>query len=80
MDATIRDLDEHAFRALRARAVAEGRNVEDLLNEAMRAYLSRVKVTGRRSSLRDLKPEPFPDGNEQLSQEIDLLVYGDRHQ
>ena len=80
MDATIRDLDENAFRALRARAVAEGRNVEDLLNEAMRAYLSRVRVTERRSSLRDLNPEPFPDGNEQLSQEIDVLDYGDRQQ
>ena len=26
--------------------------------------------------LRDLAPEPYPDGNERLSSEIDTIVYG----
>ena len=80
MDTTIRNLDENAYRALRARAVMQGRNVGDLLNEAMRAYLARVSVNRGRSTLRALKPEPFPEGNEHLSQEIDTIVYGDRQQ
>jgi hypothetical protein len=80
MDTTIRNLDEHVYREFRARAVLQGRNVGELLNEAMQAYLVRVAVTQGRSTLRALKPEPFPDGNELLSQEIDSIIYGDRQQ
>ena len=42
MDTTIRNLDEHTYRALRAHAVIQGRNVGDVLNEAIRGYLARV--------------------------------------
>lgn len=67
MDTTIRNLDEQAYRRLRARAVLEGRTVGDLLNEAMQAYLVRTEGRHRRgSSLRDLQPEPFPEGNEEF--------------
>jgi hypothetical protein len=76
MDTTVRNLDEQAYRALRARAVLEGRTVGDLMNEAIRAYLARVEIRHRKSSLRLWKPEPFPEGNEHLSSEIDALVYG----
>jgi plasmid stability protein len=78
MDTTIRNLDEQAYRAIRVRAVMWGRNVGDLINEAMRAYLARIPVAQPASSLRALEPEPFPEGNERLSQEIDAIVYGDR--
>ncbi len=77
MDTTVRNLDEQAYRALRARAVLEGRTVGDLINEAIRAYLARVEVRHGKSSLRRLKPEPFPEGNEHLSSEIDAVVYGE---
>lgn len=77
METTIRDLDEQAYSALREQAVMQGRNVGDLVNEAVRAYLARVAVRQRRSSLRDLKPESFPPGNERLSEEIDDIVYGE---
>jgi plasmid stability protein len=76
MDATIHNLDEHAYNALRRRALLQGRTVEDLLNEAMRAYLSRVAVQQGSSTLRLLEPEMFPEGNQRLSQEIDSIVYG----
>ena len=56
----------------------QGRNIGDLLSEAMLAYLARVSVSRGRSTLRALAPEPFPDGNEGLSREIDAIVYGDR--
>jgi plasmid stability protein len=78
MDTTIRNLDEEAYRALLARAVMQGRNVGDLFNEAIRAYLARTPLTKGHSSLRDLKPEAYPEGNERLSEEIDAIVYGDR--
>lgn len=80
MDTTIRNLDEHTYRALRAHAVIQGRNVGDVLNEAIRGYLARVTETQRSSTLRALQPEPFPEGNENLSREIDAIVYGIRQQ
>jgi hypothetical protein len=76
MDGTLGNLDENAYRALSERAGAEGRAVSDLFNEAIRAYLARVVVQQRKTSLRDLEPEPFPEGNERLSMEIDAVVYG----
>lgn len=77
MDTTIRNLDENAYRALRARAVMEGRTVGALITEAIRSYLGRPP--GRRtSSLRLLRPEAYPPGNERLSMEIDEIVYGNQ--
>jgi plasmid stability protein len=78
MDTTIRNLDDQAYRALRARAVLERRTVGDLMNEAIRGYLARVPARQRTSTLRVLRPERYPEGNERLSTEIDMLVYGDR--
>jgi plasmid stability protein len=76
MDTTVRNLDEQAYRAVRARAVLEGRTVGDVISEAIREYLTRTKTVEKRGSLRALKPEPFPEGNERLSSEIDPIVYG----
>jgi plasmid stability protein len=42
MDTTVRNLDEQAYRELRARAVLEGRTVGDLITEAIRSYLVRA--------------------------------------
>jgi plasmid stability protein len=78
MDSTIRNLDKAVYRAMRARAVSQGRNVGELLNEAMRAYLARFEAGKRHSTLRALMPEMFPEGNERLSEEIDAIVYGGR--
>ena len=41
MDTTIRNLDDQAYKALRARAVLEGRTVGEVINEAIRGYLAR---------------------------------------
>ena len=78
MDTTVRNLDEQTYRALRSRAVLEGRTVGDLINEAIRGYLARVAVRQHTRSLRALNPEPYPEGNERLSTEIDAVVYGER--
>ena len=73
----MRNLDEKAYRKLRARAVLEGRPVGELISEAIREYLLRRSRKKRRTaSLRSLQPEPYPAGNERLSSEIDAVVYG----
>jgi plasmid stability protein len=76
METTVRNLDEQAYRALRARAVLEGRTVGELITEAIRGYLVRATNVEKRGSLRALKPELFPEGNERLSSTIDSIVYG----
>ena len=69
MDTTVR-LDEQAYTALRARAAREGCTVDELINEAIRSYLGRSAVKRGTASLRALRPEPYPEGNERLSSEI----------
>ena len=76
MDTTIRNLDEAAYRELKARAALTGRTIGALRNEAIRCYLARPGAPARRGSLGDLRPEPYPDGNERLSEQIDDIVYG----
>jgi plasmid stability protein len=76
MDTTVRNLDPNAYRALRARAVMEGRTIGEMISEAIRAYLARGEEKRGGGTLRALRPEPFPAGNEGLSLEIDGIVYG----
>jgi plasmid stability protein len=76
VDTTIRNLDEVAYRQLRARAVLAGRTVGDLVNEAIRAYLARPERSAQASSLADIVPEDYGKGQERLSEEIDAVVYG----
>ena len=76
MDTTIRNLDREAYRALKARAARSGRTIGETINEAIRFYLAVPSPYDRRGSLVDLRPEPYPPGNERLSEEIDRYVYG----
>lgn len=76
MNRTIRNLDDDVYRHLKARAALRGTTVGELVNEALRAWLRLPDGTRRRRSLADLRPEPYPDGNEHLSEEIDGVVYG----
>lgn len=77
VDSTIRNLDEDLYRKLRARARQTGMTVGEAVNIAMRSYLARPEVA-KTGSLTKLVPEPFPHGNERLSEEIDAVVYGPR--
>lgn len=76
MDTTIRNLDEALYRRLKARAALEGLTIGELVNAAIRAYFARPDPLSRNSSLRDLAPQDYPEGNERLSEEIDSVVYG----
>ena len=76
MDTTIRNLDEEAYKELKAKAALTGKTIGDVLNEAIRAYLARPNLLTKRGSLRDITPENYPKGNERLSEKIDTIVYG----
>ena len=76
MDTTIRNLEERAYRALKARAAAEGKTIGAAASEAMLAYSGWPWNVPKTGSLRDLRPRPFGKGNERLSEEIDQVVYG----
>jgi plasmid stability protein len=76
VDTTIRNIDPGAYRALKARAALSGQTIGEAFNEAVRAYLGRPAPPGKSASLRALAPEPYPEGNERLSEEIDRVVYG----
>jgi plasmid stability protein len=82
MDTTIRNIDEQAFRALKARAALEGKTVGEALNEAIRTWLAASGPLTSTASLRDLRPERWGSGSERLSEEINKIVYRgrtDRH-
>jgi hypothetical protein len=76
MDTTIRNIDETVYRALKAKAALTGKTIGEVVNEAIRAYLARPDAHAKRGSLRELRPENYPKGNERLSEKIDTVVYG----
>jgi plasmid stability protein len=76
MDTTIRNLDERAYRELKARAALSGKTIGELVTEAIRGYLARPTVLTEHGSLCDLTPEAYPKGNERLSEQVDAIVDG----
>jgi hypothetical protein len=75
MDTTIRNLDEAAYRELKARAAVEGKTIGQAVNDAIKAYLATPDPRRKRRSLRGWKPESYPPGNERLSMEVND-IYG----
>ena len=75
MDTTIRNLDEVAYRALKAKAALTGKSIGELVNEAIRTYLARPDAYAKRGSLADLRPEDYPEENERLSEQVNAVVY-----
>ena len=76
MDTTIRNLDPRAYRSLKARAAVDSQTIGEAINAAIRTYLARPEPAPKHGSLRDFRPEPYPDGNERLSEQVDTIVYG----
>ncbi len=76
MDTTIRNLDEALYRRAKARAALQGEPIGHVVNEALRAWLAAPRRGGGTRSLAEWKPVKFPEGSENLSQEIDSTVYG----
>jgi len=76
MDTTIRNLDESAYRALKARAALTGKTIGETLNAAISTYLASTGPFPKSGSLGDLRPTTYPTGNEGLSEDVDAVVYG----
>lgn len=74
MDKTIRNLDGRVYRALKARAAAEGKTMGEAVSEAILGYLARPAAGA--ASLADLVPQDLGPGTETLSENLDALVYG----
>lgn len=79
MDTTIRNLDENAYRALKARAALESRPIGELVSDAITLYLSRPAPFEKTGTLRDWKPQSFPGLEQNLSDKIDDILYGNPH-
>lgn len=75
MNTTIRNLDPVIYRRAKAVAALQGKTIGQIVNEALEAYVT-TRSLARDRSLAELEPEPFPPGNERLSEEIDAIVYG----
>ncbi|MGH7587489.1 MAG: hypothetical protein ACRELU_02745, partial [Gemmatimonadota bacterium] len=73
MDTTIRNLDEAAYRELKARAAVAGKTIGQAMHAAIRAYLATPDPRRKRRSLRDWTPESYPPGNERLSMEVNEI-------
>lgn len=56
IDTTIRNIDDTAYRAIKARAALEGRSIGELVTDAIQIYLCRPAPHERDRSLRDWKP------------------------
>lgn len=72
---SIRDVDVGLFRDFKAKAVKEGLNVGKALNMAMNQWLMQNKY---RNNFLKLKPVDLGKGTENLSQDIDKILYGKR--
>ncbi len=83
MDRTIRNLDEDLYRSMKAQAALSGKPLGELVNEALSIYLAFKRPTAfafpeskKTMRILDIKPVDFPPGNENLSREIDEVLYG----
>jgi hypothetical protein len=77
MDTFIRNLDASTYRAARARAALEGRDVGEVVTTALREYLARTTSTEDGSHLLDKPVAEQPaaaDGNH-TGTHIDEIVF-----
>lgn len=65
------------FRKFKTEAVRQGVSLGKALTGAMKLWLDKHRKTGKRGSLRQLKPVDWGKGTERSSMEIDEILYGD---
>lgn len=73
MDALIHNLDESAYRAIRARAALEGRTIGEAVTDALRAYLART--TGAQSPSDLLDPSKTTAHDTRNGARVDEIVF-----
>lgn len=76
MDVTIRNLDERVYRAIKAQAAAERTTIAKVIEQT---FKGRPKTTkrGRWGAFGNMPSWDFGPGNENLSERIDEILYGD---
>ncbi len=77
VDKTIRNLDEHAYRRLKAHAALHDLTVGEAINQAIEVYLSQAIKFEKTGSFADLPSADFGPGNEDLSERVDEILYGE---
>jgi hypothetical protein len=70
---TIKGVNDEVFREFKAESVREGLNVGSALTLAMKIWLDKAKKP--KLNFLDLKPWSWGKGTENLSQEIDKVLY-----
>lgn len=75
MDVTIRNVDDEAYRRLKAQAALEDRTMGEVLTDAIEVYLE-GEPAGGSGSLADLEPVDLGPGSEDLSTEHDEALHG----
>jgi len=73
MQLSVRDVDENVFRAFKAKAVEENLPVGRAVSLALKHWLDESK---KKKSFLELKPWNWGKGTEQLSSQIDEVLYG----
>ncbi|HXE31171.1 MAG TPA: hypothetical protein VN515_05165 [Terriglobales bacterium] len=77
MDTTIRNLDPVLYRRARARAATEGKTVGAVINEALRQHLRPQSRTDAKPHWWDVPVENWGPGTENLSNEVEDILYGE---
>lgn len=76
MDVTIRNINEQKYKMLKARAALSGKNIGELISEAISLLLSMPDIQPKNNSFQDLISFDFGKQNKQLSSEVDKIIYG----
>ena len=74
---TVKDVDENIFRELKAQAAQEGISVGKALSFAVKVWLSELQKP--RLSLSSWKTFKGGKDTRYLSEQVDDIVYGERH-
>ena len=72
---TVRDVDQEVFREFKAEAVKRGLTMGSALTLAMEKF--KAELTKKRQKFTALKPVSWGKGTEQVSEEVDKILYGE---
>lgn len=79
MNVSIRDVDVNVFRKFKADAVKKGLKTGTALTEALKCWMVNKNLQKKKKlTLLDIKAWDWGKGNENASQEIDKVLYGEK--
>ncbi len=77
---SFRDVDEQAFREFKATVARQGMRMGEAVSKAFLLFTKHAESKpAKRMSLLDLKPVSFGPGSENLSKQVDEVLYGWKH-